>query len=217
MRLLTSPYRRLSHRQISVAAQNIAASQFALYGFDVLEQGGHAKSAYDLGVANSGGMMKVSVQASVDGFWSLVDRYVDQTMHLHASRTDYHRAIELWVDHHSSRVSCCLVQFESANLNGMPRIYLASALEIAEKLHENTERLGDPALYEEYEITDAEGTHGIERLPSAWRLSLERIEKLMEPPQDKAPLRFRFSAAIACAPCATSPATACVECLPMMN
>ena len=79
---VASPQVQLSSRQLSAAAENIAAAQFSLYGFDVLEQAGRARFVYDLGVAKSGGMMKVMVHGSLDGFWELVETYLERTPHL---------------------------------------------------------------------------------------------------------------------------------------
>ena len=76
---VASPQLQLSSRQVSAAAENIAAAQFSLYGFDVLEQAGQARFVYDLGVAKSGGMMKVMVHGSLDGLWELVEPYLERT------------------------------------------------------------------------------------------------------------------------------------------
>ncbi len=216
MSSLTSPH-TLSTRQVSVAAENIAAAQFSLYGFDVLEQAGRAKFVYDLGVAKSGGMMKVVVRGSLDGFWDLLEPYLERNPRFSPTKSDYHRAIDLWLEHHSSRVTCCLVKFESPELRQMPRIYLASAAEIAWKLHEITEHLGESALCEEYEIVDSYGARRIESLPAKWLFSQTRIAELMRSPEGDKPLKFRISPAAACTACAEVQPAACVQCLPMMN
>lgn len=217
MKLLTSPKKTISSRHISVAAEAMAAAQFALNGFDVLEQAGRARFFYDLGVAKSGGMLKVSVHGSLDGFWDLVDSYLDRKMNRRVTRADYHRAIGLWLKHHSF-LTCCLVQFESEDLGGMPRIYLASAAEIAAKLHELADKLGDTALYEQFEVTNGfDGTHVTETLPASWRFSATRIKELLESPSEETTLRYRFSSAATCAECAEAKPAACVKCLPMMN
>jgi hypothetical protein len=65
----------LSTRQLTVAAEDIVAAQFALSGFDVLEQtAGQARSLYDRVVAEARGMMKVTVHGCVYGFRNVVDR-----------------------------------------------------------------------------------------------------------------------------------------------
>jgi len=212
MRLLTpSPQKQLSARQISSAAENIAAAQFAMYGFDVLEQGNRARYFYDLGVANAGGMLKVTVHGSFRGFWKLVDPSVNKSPSTPAA---YHKAIDRWIERQGGRVTYCLVQFDSSDLTSMPRIYLATAAEIAARLHQSVEMLGDTALYEQFEVEDASGRHTVETLPAHWRFSQSRIAELMEAPEGKNALEFRFSDAAACA--VAQPAVR-VDCLPMVN
>jgi len=212
-----SPQPQLSSRQVSAAAENLAAAQFSLFGFDVLEQAGRARFVYDLGVAKSGGMMKVLVHGSLDGFWDLVEAYLEGTPGLKTTRADYHRAIDMWLEHHGSRVICCLVKFESDDLRHTPRIYLARAAEIAEKLHEVSDYFGASFLCEEYEIVDSYGSRRVESLPEKWRFSQARIAELMQRPEGEKPLRFQFSTAATCATCAQSQPAACLNCGPMMN
>jgi hypothetical protein len=216
MRLLTPSQKKLSSRQLSTAAENITAAQFAMCGFDVLEQGTGARYFYDLGVANSGGMMKLTVHGSFRGFWNLVDPFFGKAAQ-NLTRVDYHRAIDKWLDRQGHEVTFCLVQFESADLTLMPRIYLASAVEIATRLHDSVEQLGDTALYEQYEGEDSTGRHCVETLPSRWRFSQERIAELMDRAERKPARDFRFSESAVCTVCATSDPASCVHCLPMMN
>lgn len=202
-------------RQVSVAAQKIAAAQFSLFGFDVLEQVGSARFFYDLGVARSGGMMKVIVHGSLDGFWDLIEPYLDRSG---AQTPNYHRAIDLWLERHSSHIMCCLVQFDSVQFDSaqlssaqpgsaqsgagqsdstevqlMPRIYLASAGEVAERLHQGTDRLIGAPVALRNAVVDVH-----ESLPARWRFSEERIAALMED-QEEAPRvqPLRLSAATA--------------------
>ena len=72
-------------------------------------------------------------------------------------------------------------------------MYLASAPELAQKLHESAEQLADPALHEEYEFINAERTHTIRRLPSAWRFSQARIAEMMEPEAAQRAVKFSLS------------------------
>lgn len=216
MRILTSsiPQKRLSSRQVSAAAENIAAAQFAMHGFDVLEQGGQTRYFYDLGVANSGGMMKITVHGSLLGFWNLVDPYVYKGGQSR-TRADYHRAIDRWLERQGAKVAHCLVQLEPADLTHMPRIYLATAAEIAARLHECVEMLGDAALYEQFEVEDGTGRHTLETLPARWRFSQQRIAELMTETPGGRELEFKFSEAATCVACAAG--SACLNCLPMMN
>lgn len=215
MLLLASPEKKISTRQLSVAAEKIAAAKFALCGFDVQEQDGRTK--FDLGIAKGGGAMRVTVYGSLDGFWDLVGSYLDAASPT-TSREEYHRAIEKWLERHSNSVAYCLVQFESVDLDGMPRIYLATATDIANKLHETADRLGDSALYEQYEVTAPDGSHSVEGLPSRWRFSQARVTELMEQSSSsRKPLEFRFSSAPRCKACEAAQPASCLDCLPMMN
>lgn len=201
---VASPQPQLSARQVSTAAENLAAAQFSLYGFDVLEHSGRAHFVYDLGVAKSGGMMKMMVHGSLDGFWDFVEPYLDRTP---PAKADYHRAISLWLEHHGRRAVCCLVKFESHELRQSPRIYLASAAEIAERLHDIVENLGVSALCEKYEVVDSLGSRRIESLPAKWCFSEARIADLMQSLEEEKPPRFHFSPVAKRAECAeTHPA-----------
>jgi len=110
-------------------------------------------------------------------------------------------------------VVCCLIKFDSPDLRQMPRIYLATAAEIAEKLHEITDYFGGPALCEEYQVVDIYGARRIQSLPEKWRFSQPRIAELMRSPDAEKPLRFRFSASAVCAEANAAP----LNCGPMVN
>ncbi len=168
---------------ITVGAEGIAAAQFARCGFDVLVQAGHDKPWYDLTVTKGGNLLKIVIKGSDDGHWRLVHSYIKRSMLRSGAKTDAEHAVDLWLDiHGSTRTVYCLVQFEGVTLNGMPRIYLATPGEIARRLRESAERLGEPVLYEEYEW-DSPGTGftTIETLPSSWLFSPDRIHELLFP------------------------------------
>ncbi len=164
---------------ISVGAQGIAAAQFARCGFDVLIQAGHDKPWYDLVVTKGGNLLKIAVKGSEDGRWCLAQSY-QRAGSVSNKFSDGHRAIDFWLDIHGSRTVYCLVQFEDVALNQLPRIYLATPPEIAQRMHESAERLGDPVLYEQYEwISPETGYSALEALPSSWLFSDERIHELV--------------------------------------
>lgn len=166
---------------ITVGAQGIAAAQFARCGFDVLMQAGHDKPWYDLVVTKAGNLLKIAVKGSEDGRWCLAQSY-QRGGNNSSKLSDGHRAIDLWLDIHGSRTVYCLVQFEDVALNQLPRIYLATPMEIAQRMRESAERLGDPVLYEQYEWTSPEtGYTSIEALPSGWLFSDDRIHDLVFP------------------------------------
>lgn len=165
---------------IALGAQGIAAAQFARCGFDVLSQSGGDKPWYDLAVTKTGNLIKVSVKASDDGRWNLTHDFGRRPAEWGSGRFDSRGSIDLWLNRHGSRAVCCLVQFEGVAINQLPRIYLASPAEIAEKMSETVDRLGHCMLYEQYTWTARDsGLDSMEMLPSKWRFSPERIEELM--------------------------------------
>jgi hypothetical protein len=182
MSLVTPAPNKTSSWPITVGAAGIAAGQFARCGFDVLAQTGADKPWYDLVVTKGGNLLKLAVKASEDGRWCLTQSYLGQAANLNGKKNVSHGAIDLWLDIHGSRTLYCLVQFEGVSLNQLPRIYLATPAEIAQKLRNTAERLGDSVLYEQYEWTSPEtGASSIEALPSGWLFSHERILELMTP------------------------------------
>jgi hypothetical protein len=209
---IASPKSSLPYWNLSAAAQGIVAAEFALHGFDVLDQAGRARYWHDLSVASTGGMMKIVVRGSLDGLWELVDPFLVETRK--SQKSDYHRAIDLWLERFR-HTTCCLVQFDPSNLIGMPRIYLASAAEVAEMLHENVETSGEIAL-RAGAGSSGEAT-GEESLPRKWRFSQERIKELMSAGEGKRSLNLRTSRADGGRECVESYPAQSATCLPMMN
>lgn len=171
--LLTETQRvALPSWHIGVAAEAIAAAQFARCGFDVSVQYGANQPEYDLIVAKGDRLLKVSVKGSQDGSWGLTQSYL--------KTADYHGAIQQWLRRHGSRTVFCFVQFRGVALNDLPRLYLASSVEVAQRLRETARGRGDTILYEDHTWGPravAAGT--IERLPESWRFSIKRIEELL--------------------------------------
>jgi hypothetical protein len=144
-------------------------------------QAGHDKPWYDLVLTKAGNLLKIAVKGSDDGRWCLAQSY-QRGGNSSSKFSDGHRAIDLWLDIHGSRTVYCLVQFEDVALSQLPRIYLATPVEIAQRMRESAERLGDPVLYEQYEWTSPEtGYTSIEALPSSWLFCDERIHELVFP------------------------------------
>lgn len=80
--------RRVSAWHVGVAAEAIAAAQFARCGYDVSVQYGANQPEHDLIVAKGDRLLKVSVKGSQDGSWGLTQSYL--------RRADYHAAVDLW-------------------------------------------------------------------------------------------------------------------------
>src|SRR5436305_10077094 len=106
--------------QISVAAEAIAAAQFARCGFTVSVQYGANQPEYDLVVQKGDALMQVSVKGSQDGGWGLNQSFMKK------GTGDYHGAIDEWLACHSRRTTFCFVQFQGVALDKLPRVYLAT-------------------------------------------------------------------------------------------
>jgi len=164
---------RLPSWHIGVAAEAIAAGQFARCGWDVSVQYGADQPEYDLIVAKGDRLLKVSVKGSQDGSWGLTQSYL--------ANADYHGAVEKWLGRHGARTVLCLVQFKNVALDALPRMYLARPSEIADRLRETAKGRGDTILYEEHTWgRRAVGAGTIERLPESWRFTAARLESLAQ-------------------------------------
>lgn len=180
MSLFATTHTKTTSWPLSVGGEGIAAAQFARCGFDVLVQSGHDKPWYDLVVTKAGNLLKVSVKASDDGTWSLTQSYLRRAADVKEKKADWHRAIDLWLDCQGSRAVCCLVQFKGVDIDQLPRIYLASPWEVAQRLRETADRLGSSLLHEQYEWTSPEdGLCTLEALPQSWLFSPVRIQELL--------------------------------------
>lgn len=164
---------RIGHWHVGVAAEAFAAAVFARFGYDVSVQYGANQPEYDLIVVSGDKMLKLSVKGSQDGSWGLTQGY--------KKGRDYHEATALWLKAHHKKTVFCLVQFENVPETEMPRIYLATPKEIANRLDQSACGRGETILYEYHKWSDrAIGKGTIERLPEHWKLSKERIEELFE-------------------------------------
>jgi hypothetical protein len=161
---------------VSVAAEAIVAGQFARCGYDVSVQYGANQPEYDLLVAKGEGFLKVSVKGSQDGSWGLCQSLLKEA--------NYHKAINDWLTRHSARTVLCFVQFENVTLNELPRLYLARASEVAERLKATAKGRGDTILYEKHTWgSRAVGAGTVEQIPDSWRFSEERIRELLREPR----------------------------------
>ena len=166
--------RQKSSHNIGVAAEAIAAAQFARCGFDVSVQYGASQPEYDLIVARGDDLLKVSVKGSQDGAWGLTQAFIK------ATTADYHGAIERWLARHGQKTDFCFVQFANVRLDELPRVYLATPAEVAQRLREARKGRGDSILYERHEWTGrAHGAGTIEEIPASWRFSEARVQELL--------------------------------------
>jgi Holliday junction resolvase-like predicted endonuclease len=160
--------------QVSVAAEAISAAQFARAGCDVSVQYGANQPEYDLIVAKGEKLMKVSVKGSQDDSWGLVQSDLAKL-----GSANYYGAIDNWLKRHGSRTVFCFVQFKNAELDEMPRLYLARPPEVAERLKATARGRGDTILYEKHSWGPrAVGAGTTEEIPNDWKFSQDRIDQL---------------------------------------
>ena len=171
----------ISPHHVGVAAEAFAAGQFARCGFDVSVQYGANQPEYDLMVARGTSLLKVSVKGSQDGSWGLTQSFLEQAARRSGKKTDYHGAIDIWLERHGSRTVFCLVQFAGVPSGLLPRLYLATPKEMAQRMHETAKGRGDTILYENREWTSrAYGAGTVDKIPDNWRFTRERVEELLE-------------------------------------
>jgi hypothetical protein len=162
---------KLKSWHIGIAAEAFAAAQFARCGYDVSVQYGANQPEYDLMVARSDQLLKVSVKGSQDGGWGLTQS--------HIKNADYHGAIDTWLKRHGARTALCFVQFKDVALNELPRLYIATPREVADRLRSSAAGRGDTILYEKHSWGPrAFATGTVDEIPAAWRFTPERIEQL---------------------------------------
>ncbi len=124
-------------------------------------------------VARGDRLLKVSVKGSQDGGWGLTQS--------HIRNADYHGAIDTWLKRHGARTVLCFVQFKSVPLDALPRLYIATPREVAERLRESAGGRGDTILYEKHSWGPRAYAAGTtDEIPSTWFFSSERIEQLFE-------------------------------------
>ena len=110
---------------VGVAAEAYTAAIFARYGYDVSVQYGANQPEYDLIAVSGDKILKISVKGSKDKSWGLTQRY--------KKGCDYHEAVDKWLNAHHEKTIFSLVQFDGTAQNEMPRIYLATPKEIADR------------------------------------------------------------------------------------
>ena len=164
---------KISSWHVGVAAEAIAAAVFARYGYYVSVQYGANQPEYDLIAESEGLMLKISVKGSQDGSWGLTQSY--------KKNCDYHEAISRWLENHHKGTIFCLVQFKDTEPNEMPRVYIATPKEIAERMNASAGGRGDTILYENHIWGPKAAGHGTtDKIPEEWLVSAERLKKMFE-------------------------------------
>ena len=160
---------RMNKHQTAVAAEAFTAGAFAQAGYSVFVQYGANQPGYDLIVSNADTTMHVSVKGSTNGEWILTKKDVNGT---------YGQALDDWILR-NGRFVFCLVQFTRVKAGEIPRIYLATGEKIGEEL--KTHWFGEVclSLYEQRVPTIGKNKGKTMKLPTAWRLTEDRIRELM--------------------------------------
>ena len=128
--------------QVATAAEAFAAVQLARCGWDISVQYGANQPEYDLVAVDGERVLKVSVKGSKDGAWGLTQSYLKSA--------EYHKAVDTWLARHSNKTVFCLVQFKDASIDSLPRIYLVTPHEIANRLKQSAGGRGETILYEKH-------------------------------------------------------------------
>jgi len=135
-------------------------------------QYGANQPEYDLIVGREEQLIKVSVKGSQDGSWGLTQSFLKEA--------NYHGAIETWLSRHKPKTVLCFVQFQNVELDALPRVYLATPLEVSQRLRETVAGRGDTILYESHTFGPRAKAAGIaERIPESWRFGSARVEELL--------------------------------------
>lgn len=164
----------ISSWHVGVAAEAYAAGIFARYGYDISVQYGANQPEYDLIAVSGDRMLKISVKGSQDGSWGLTQNYKN-------TDCDYHAATAKWLANHHKKTVFCLVQFKDTAENEMPRVYIATPEEIAERLNASAGGRGETILYENHTWTKRAAGYGTtDRVPDEWIISAERLEYMFK-------------------------------------
>jgi hypothetical protein len=172
------PANRFVPRQLAAAANGIVTAWFSLAGFDVQNHSSEESAPFDLIIEKPGIKLQVSVMGTNTGYWALTE------LRQAGKNVSHQEAVQTWLEQNGTRTVFALVRFHSTDPNTMPRVYLASTVEIAQRMMKAIELLGEPVLYESFETTNgADGHHTVEQFPNEWRFSEARVRVLAAHPR----------------------------------
>ncbi|MCO6466746.1 MAG: hypothetical protein J5I53_09035 [Bradyrhizobiaceae bacterium] len=173
---------QVSPWHVGVAAEAFAAGQFARLGWDVSLQYGANQPGYDLVIVRDDMRVTVSVKGSKDGSWGLT-----QTQLTHMKKVagdqhmspDYHAAIDLWLKKHKDVDLFCFIQFRDVKEHELPRMYIASTLEVGDHLRGVRNGRGDTILHEDHTYKSGYAAGVRDRVPANWQMTAERLKALV--------------------------------------
>jgi Holliday junction resolvase-like predicted endonuclease len=160
----------MTPRQCEIAAESYTACLLAQAGYDVLVQYGANQPDYDLVAVKDKRMLPISVKGSQDGGWMLAVRYKEKGV-------TYHEAIDRWLAAQRDDVIFFFVQFSAVSVGGVPRVYVARPVMIAEQLKSQRNGEGYGALQED-RLRHSPKSSFSERLPELWNFSALRIDEI---------------------------------------
>lgn len=160
----------MTPRQCEIAAESYTACLLAQAGYDVLVQYGANQPDYDLVAVKDKRMVPISVKGSQDGGWMLAVRYKEKGV-------TYHEAIDRWLASQRDDVIFFFVQFSAVSVGGVPRVYVARPVMIAEQLKSQRNGEGYGALQED-RLRHSPKSSFSERLPELWNFSALRIDEI---------------------------------------
>jgi Holliday junction resolvase-like predicted endonuclease len=156
---------------VSISAEAFAAAQFARAGCDVSVQYGANQPEYDLLIKRGNQFKMISVKGSQKGGWGLVQSYKK-------GRT-YHQAIDAWAADQNQLIVYCLVGFNELEFNQIPRMYLASIIDLTNELKAQRRGEGTTSLTENYTYTNGKLKGWTDRIPDAWLFTEERVNSFL--------------------------------------
>lgn len=160
----------MTPRQCEIAAEAYTACLLAQCGYDVLVQYGPNQPLYDQVAVKGARRLLISVKGSQDGGWPLAVREKTKSL-------GYHEAIDNWERRQGAEVIFVLVQFKSVAFGEIPRVYVARPGELAAHMKEQCNGRGDGALEEDYRRDHPHSKYS-HQIPSAWKFTRERFEKI---------------------------------------
>lgn len=84
------------------------------------------------------------------------------------------------MEKHTKKTVFCLVQFKGVADDALPRMYLATPAEIADRLKESAKGRGATILYEDHRWSErARGFGTTDQIPESWRFTKQRIGDIL--------------------------------------
>lgn len=127
-------------------------------------------------IAVDGHMLKISVKGSSDGGWGLSQSQLSAWRKNNPDGPpNYIAAADMWLTRHKPRTAICFVNFRQVPFDGMPRVYLASPNEVANKLKSARAGKGDTILFD---LPVRNSSKAV--VSSEWMMTPERVMKFLE-------------------------------------